>query len=76
MFLTNEELEALTGRTRKDAQLRALRFMRIEHRLRPDGSVVVTRGHVDEVFGNHSKSLSASGREPEINWDNLNRGQK
>lgn len=31
MFLTKEELQELTGRTRRDAQVAALRSMGIEH---------------------------------------------
>lgn len=51
MILTPEELQQLTGRKRRDAQARVLRHMGIEHRVRPDGSVVVLRAHVDEVLG-------------------------
>lgn len=51
MFLTPDELIELTGKRRRDAQVRALRFMGIEHRPRPDGSVVVLRAHVEQVLG-------------------------
>lgn len=51
MFLTDKELYALTGRKRRDAQVRSLRFMGIEHRLRPDGSIAVLRAHVQGMFG-------------------------
>ena len=37
MFLTKEELQALTGRQRRDAQVAALRQMGIEHKIRPNG---------------------------------------
>lgn len=40
-FLTREELAALTGRTRASAQIRALRAMGVQHRVRPDGKPVV-----------------------------------
>lgn len=51
MILDRTELESLTHRTRASAQVRALRFMGIEHRLRPDGTVAVLRTHVEQVFG-------------------------
>lgn len=51
MFLSDEELHELTKRTRRGAQARALRAMGIEHRVRGDGSVVVLRAHVEQVFG-------------------------
>jgi hypothetical protein len=67
MILSPKELIDLTGRTRKDAQVCALRFMGIEHRLRPDGSVVVSRSHVERILGGSSTDkLSKSSAEP--NW--------
>lgn len=51
MILTNTELRELTGRRVKSAQVRVLRFMGIEHKIRPDGSVVVLRAHVDQIMG-------------------------
>jgi hypothetical protein len=51
MFLDRDELVGLTGRQRSDAQVRTLRAMGIEHRVRPDGSVAVLRAHVEELFG-------------------------
>lgn len=51
MFLTREELKALTGRTQRPAQVAALRHMGIEHRVRPDGSVAVLRAHVERLLG-------------------------
>ncbi|WP_323034243.1 DUF4224 domain-containing protein [Pararhodobacter sp.] len=50
-FLTPQELVSLTNRTRCDAQVRALRFMGIEHKVRADNSVAVLREHVRQVFG-------------------------
>ena len=51
MILTTEELVELTRRRRSDAQVRVLRFMGIEHRRRPDGSIAVSRAHVDAMLG-------------------------
>lgn len=50
-FLDPQEVEGLTHRTRCDAQVRALRFMGIEHRVRPDNTVAVLRSHIEQVFG-------------------------
>ena len=66
MFLDKEELIHLTGRTRKDAQVRVLRFMGIEHRLRPDGSVAVLRAHVEKSLGGTEAAIAE--REYEPNW--------
>ena len=51
MFLTPEEIVALTRRKRRPAQVIALRYMGIEHRVRPDGSVAVLRSHVERLLG-------------------------
>lgn len=51
MFLTEAEIAELTQRQRHDAQIRALRFMGIEHAPRADGSVVVLRAHVEHLLG-------------------------
>lgn len=68
MFLTDEELSGLTGRKRRDAQVRALRFMGIEHRLRPDGSVAVLRAHVEDMFGLALTGQSEATAEMEPDW--------
>lgn len=71
MFLTPEELVKLTGRHRRDSQVRALNFMGIEHRIRPDGKVVVLRRHVEEMLGlKPDKEVKPKSVEP--NWDALN----
>lgn len=51
MFLTQQEIRDLTGRGRRDAQVRALRHMGIDHRTRADGSVVVLKSHVEKSLG-------------------------
>ena len=51
MFLRNEEVVALTNRRRSTAQVRALRTMGIEHRVRPDGTVAILRSHVEYLLG-------------------------
>ncbi len=66
MILTHTELIELTGRRVKSAQVRVLRFMGIDHKIRPDGSVVVLRAHVDHVMGAHDNARRQVEVEP--NW--------
>ncbi|RYE65252.1 MAG: DUF4224 domain-containing protein, partial [Oxalobacteraceae bacterium] len=40
MFLTPEDITALTLKTQRKAQRAALNFMGIHHKIRPDGSIV------------------------------------
>lgn len=65
MILTHGELVALTGRRRKDAQVRALRYMGIEHKIRPDGSVAVLRAHVEHVLGGADQGRVPKETEPD-----------
>ena len=51
MFLSNDEITDLTNRQRSAAQVRALRAMGIEHRIRPDGTVAILRSHVEHLLG-------------------------
>ena len=68
MFLTTEEVAELTGRQRSDAQVRALRFMGIEHKVRPDGSVAVLRAHVERIFGGAIKAPERKTGTSEPDW--------
>jgi hypothetical protein len=72
MFLDAEELIELTGRRRRNSQIRALREMGIEHKIRPDGSVVVLTQHVIEQFGVKTKQESRPRTEP--NWKKFKEG--
>jgi hypothetical protein len=51
MWLTKSELVELTGKKQKSSQVQVLRFMGIEHKVRPDGFVLVLRAHVEQSFG-------------------------
>lgn len=51
LTLSPDELKELTHKCRPSAQVRALRAMGIEHKVRPDGSVAVLRSHVDSQMG-------------------------
>nr|VFJ61943.1 MAG: protein of unknown function (DUF4224) [Candidatus Kentron sp. DK] len=62
-FPDESEVRILTGRVRHGARVRALRGMGIEHVVRPDGSPVVLRSHVETEMGN-----AGSRRRPERSW--------
>ncbi len=68
IVLTKDEVEALTGRHRKDAQIKALRFMGIEHRVRPDGTVAVLKAHIDQILGATSPAPRQRNIRTEPNW--------
>lgn len=51
MFLDEDELQQLTGRVRKPAQIKALNEMGIEHKKRADGRAAVLHSHVNKVLG-------------------------
>ncbi len=67
LFLTPQELEALTGRKIPSAQHRALNAMGIEHKRRPDGSIVVLRSHLEAVMGGPARQQDI----PEPDWEAL-----
>lgn len=48
LCLTPAELESLTGKQRRSAQLRVLQALGIPARVRPDGSLLVLRSHVTD----------------------------
>jgi Domain of unknown function (DUF4224) len=65
-LLTAAEVRELTGRIRRSAQVVALRFMGIEHRVRPDGTVAVLRSHVEQLFGSRELSLASRRTSPDF----------
>lgn len=64
MFLTPDEIVALTNRKNRPAQRTVLNHLGIQHKVRPDGSLVVLRSHVEDALGKESKHNKA----PEPNW--------
>jgi hypothetical protein len=56
MFLNDDELYQLTGAKRRDTRVRILRAMGIEHRVRPDGRVIVLRKHIEALLGGELKT--------------------
>lgn len=78
MFLTPEEVASLTGKQRGDAQQRALNFMGIEYKVRPDGSIAILRAHVERLFGGVA-SPERQRKKTEPNWaamDEINERSK
>ena len=67
LCLTPAEISQLTGKTRATAQMKALRFMAIDHKRRPDGSVVVLRAVLGVPYDAGAASNSAKRTEP--NWN-------
>lgn len=65
MFLTDGELIELTGKQKRPAQIRVLRQLCIEHRIRPDGRPMVLRAHVDVLFGAGPQSAKVEEAEPD-----------
>ena len=73
MFLTDDELRDLTGKARPSAQVRVLRAMGIEHRVRPDGSLAVSRSHVEGLLGGAAGVNVGTHKQP--NWSALDATQ-
>ena len=66
-FLTEEEVQALTERKVRRAQVSVLNSMGIEHRVRPDGSVAILRAHIIKVFDGGNAQPKT--KEVVPNWD-------
>ena len=69
LFLSPDDVAELTGKTRPAAQVRALRLMGIEHRVRPDGTVLLLRSHVEHLLNPGSAARVKKSKEP--NWGAL-----
>jgi hypothetical protein len=67
-FLSFEEIQALTHRKVHGAQVRALKAMGIEHRVRPDGSVAILRAHITKVFDGSTETKKQT-KHAEPNWE-------
>lgn len=61
MFLTDQELTELTGKRQNAARIRVLNSMRVQHKIRPDGSIAVLRAHVERIFGEKKSN-------PKMEW--------
>lgn len=69
MFLTDAELKALTRKKQRAAQLAALRFMGVEHKPRPDGSIAVLTKHVEHLLGAADLANNTASKEAEPDWN-------
>jgi hypothetical protein len=67
LCLTAAEVSQLTGKRRPSAQLKALRFMAIDHKRRPDGSLVVLRSKLG-VPCEEAATGGIATRKTEPNW--------
>lgn len=67
--LTDEQLVEVTHKKRPTAQCRALRHMGIQHRQRPDGTVLVHRQHYDNLLGVVANAKVTPEKRFEINWE-------
>ena len=70
MILSKTQLFELTGKKHRIAQIFVLCSMGIEHKLRPDGSVVVSQVHVEQILGVVVPSQSNKFKKP--NWKMVN----
>lgn len=64
LTLAPDELHELTGKTRPDAQKRALEFMGVPYRQRPDRTLAVLRSAAEAVLG--ARDTIPAPREPEL----------
>lgn len=69
MFLDEAALRKLTGKVHRDSQLRVLTALGITHKVRPDGSILVSEAHVERLLGGSANAKVRSSLEP--NWDAL-----
>ncbi|VVE71517.1 hypothetical protein PAN31117_04081 [Pandoraea anapnoica] len=56
IFLTQSEIREMTGRVRHKSQTLVLSALGIEHKVRPDGSLLVLRSHVEQALGGTTKT--------------------
>lgn len=67
-FLTDEEVQSLTNRKVRPSQVKVLKAMGIEHKVRPDGSVAILRNHITKVFDG-SIETNKPKKQAVPNWD-------
>jgi hypothetical protein len=68
LFLNPSEIEGLTFRVRRSAQVKVLRAMGVEHKVRPDGSVAILRDHVSKVFDGSTSTTHRRPKSVAPNW--------
>lgn len=65
LLLDDEELVAVTKKKRPHAQVKVLRALGVEHKVRPDNTVLVSRAHVEHLLGGVDQTTLSP---PEPNW--------
>ncbi|WP_256380691.1 DUF4224 domain-containing protein [Pandoraea sp. SD6-2] len=60
IFLTQDEIRQMTGRVRYKSQSHVLSTLGIKHKVRPDGSMLVLRAHVEKSLGGRPRPGRAS----------------
>lgn len=70
LVLTDSELIELTRKRRPAAQVRALRYLGINHKQRADGSVLVARSHFEDLQKATSSSKMLVQRQ-EPDWSKI-----
>lgn len=65
MNLDDDELELLTKKKHRDAQVRVLVAAGIKHIVRPDGSIIVSRAHVEHILGGMPPAKVRTPTEPD-----------
>lgn len=55
-FLSSDEIREMTGRVRHKSQALVLAALGIEHKVRPDGRMLVLRAHVVQSLGGTVKT--------------------
>lgn len=66
MILTPDEITELTLKKHRAAQRAVLNALGIQHKVRPDGSLVVSRSHVEKELG--ADALSKTKKRTQPNW--------
>ena len=69
MFLTREEVQAMTAKTRSDAQAHELDLMGVTYKRRTDGSLVVLKVLVEQLFGLAAPKPGRIKPPPQLKWD-------
>jgi hypothetical protein len=67
-FLETDEVKSLTERKTRPAQVKVLKAMGIEHRVRPDGSVAILRAHITKVFDGDTSPSKRTTEDMTPNW--------
>ena len=70
LYLDEDEIVGVTGKKRPSAQHRALNEMGLTHKIRPDGSILLSRSHYEAQLGGDSPTPKK--KKPGPNWDAMN----